>query len=275
MGYRSSMRLGFTLPFADLDGGPLRPSSWSDAGRTAERLGYSSVWAFDAVGRGFMLPDPLMALAAVGAATEKVELGTGIMQLPIRNVMEVAHRLFTLEVTVPGRILFGVGPGSTATDFAVFGGSYPDRFVTFDRQWDQLRQLVAEGRLDDVNLHAWPQTLGRPTLMLAGWRGRWVQRAATESAGWIASGAYADDVQLADGLERYRALGGERAVVTNVQAGEDLEPLIERVNHLANIGFDDVIVTDRAASVERMATIAAETLSTGAETISTKEPSDD
>ena len=75
------MRLGFALPFADLAGGPLQLGSWADAARTAEGLGYSSVWTFDAIGRGFMLPDPLMALAAAGAATERLELGTGIMQL--------------------------------------------------------------------------------------------------------------------------------------------------------------------------------------------------
>ncbi len=254
------MRLGFALPFGDLAGGPLGPESWADAARTAEELGYSSVWTFDAVGRGFMLPDPLMALAAAGAACEGLELGTGIMQLPIRNVVEVAHRLFTLEVLAPGRVLFGVGPGSTEVDFSVYGGSYDDRFDTFEQQWAELQALVADGRLGDRDLNAWPQTLGGPALMLAGWRGGWVQRAAGESSGWIASGMYADDAQLAEGLARYRDAGGRRAVVTNVQAAEDLGPVIDRINHLGDIGFDDVVAIDMTASADRMAAIAAGTL---------------
>ena len=254
------MRLGFALPFGDLAGGPLRPDTWADAARTAEQLGYTSVWTFDAVGRGFMLPDPLMALAAAGAATERLELGTGIMQLPIRNVVEVAHRLLTLEILTPGRILFGVGPGSTEADFSVYGGDYGARFDTFEQQWAELQALVADGRLGDRDLNAWPATLGGPSLMLAGWRGGWVQRAAAESAGWIASGMYADDAQLADGLARYRDAGGARAVVTNVQAAEDLGPVIERINHLSDIGFDDVVAIDFTASVDRMATIAERTI---------------
>lgn len=254
------MRLGFALPFGDLAGGPLQPASWADAARTAEQLGCSSVWTFDAIGRGFMLPDPLMALAAAAAATERIELGTGIMQLPIRNVVEVAHRLFTLEILAPGRVLFGVGPGSTESDFAVYGGSYAERFDAFDRQWTELRALVADGRLGDRDLHAWPQTLGGPALMLAGWRGGWVQRAATESGGWIASGMYADDPQLAEGLQRYRDAGGQRAIVTNVQAAEDLGPVIDRINHLGDIGFDDVVAIDFTASVDRMAAIAEGTI---------------
>lgn len=250
------MRLGFALPFADLDGGPLGPTSWADAAQTAEAMGYSSVWTFDAVGRGFMLPDPLMALAAAGAATDRIELGTGIMQLPIRNVVEVAHRLFTLEITTPGRVLFGVGPGSTEADFVVYGASFGDRFETFERQWGELQGLVAEGRLGSRDLNAWPQTLGGPSLMLAGWRGGWVERAARESDGWIASGMYADDAQLADGLARYRDAGGGRAIVTNVQAGDDLAPVIDRIEHLGEIGFDDVVAIDFTASADRMAAMA-------------------
>lgn len=59
------MRLGAALPIADLSGGSLKPGSMARAAKIIERLGYSSIWSFDAVGRGFMLPDPLMGLAAL------------------------------------------------------------------------------------------------------------------------------------------------------------------------------------------------------------------
>lgn len=254
------MRLGYALPFQDLAGGPLGPSSWANAARTAEQSGYASVWTFDAVGRGFMLPDPLMALSAAAAATTTVELGTGIMQLPIRNVVEVAHRLLTLEIMAPGRVLFGVGPGSTEVDFEVYGGDFGGRFETFEAQWADLQVLVREGSLDGRDLNAWPAALGGPTLMLAGWRGSWVERAAGEAAGWIASGMYSTDQQLADGLGRYRDAGGTRAIVTNVQAGEDLGPVIDRINHLGELGYDDVVTIDFTPSSERMAIIAAGTV---------------
>ncbi len=257
------MRLGFALPFADLGGGPLGPTTWADAARVAEDLGYSSVWTFDAVGRGFMLPDPLMALAMAASATDQIELGTGIMQLPIRNVVEVAHRLLTLEVISPDRVLFGVGPGSTETDFTVYGGDYSARFKTFEDQWAELQMLVSSGALDGRDLNAWPQVLGGPTLMLAGWRGEWVERAASESAGWIASGMYATDEELAGALARYRNAGGTRAIVTNVQAGDDVGPVIERINHLGSIGFDDVVVIDLQATQQRMQQLAEQTVGAG------------
>ena len=57
-----------------------------------------------------------------------------------------------------------------------------------------------------------------------------------------------------------RAAGGGRAVVTNVQAADDLGPVIERINHLGALGFDDVVAIDFTASTERMAAIAEGTL---------------
>lgn len=249
------MRLGAALPVTDLAGGPLGPNSLADAARTIEQLGYSSIWTFDAVGRGFILPDPLMALVAAAGATERVELGTGIMQLPIRNVAEVAHRLFTLELTAPGRVLFGVGPGSTKADFEAFGGNFAKRFEIFEQQWADLQTWVRDGALDERNLSPWPSVVGGPTLMLAGWRGRWVERAAADSSGWIASAVYADDDQLADGIGRYRDGGGQRAIVTNIQVGKDLGPTIDRLARLSELGFDDAVVLDLTPSEERLAAI--------------------
>jgi len=265
------MRLGAALPFAAFGGGPPGVNSFAEAATAIEELGYSSIWTLDAVGRGFMLPDPLMALTVVAGATERVELGTGIMQLPIRNVVEVAHRVFTLELVAPGRVLFGVGPGSTARDFEVFANDsgdrsadrssdrltdrFSDRFADFDRQWSELQQWVRDGKVGERDLSPWPAVLGGPTLMLAGWRGRWVERAAAESQGWIASAVYADDDQLADGIARYRAGGGQRAVVTNIQVGEDLAPTLNRLARLAAMGFDDAVVLDLTPSRERLEAI--------------------
>ena len=246
------MRLGCALPLADLTVSGRGAGAFGANARLVEDLGFSSLWTFDAVGRGFLLPDPLMALTAAATTTETIELGTGIMQLPIRNVAEVAHRVFTLQMAAPGRVLFGVGPGSTAADFDAFGGSYTDRFRTFDDQWTELQIWIADGRVGDRTLAGPREPADRPALMLAGWRGGWVERAATEAQGWIASAMNPDDETLADAIRRYRAAGGERAVVTNIQPGDDLGPTIDRLHRLAEMGFDDATVFDVQPTVERL-----------------------
>ncbi len=253
------MRLGAALPAIGLSGGPLSNTDIPTAARAIEAAGYSSIWVFDAVGRGFVLPDPLMALTAVAAVTDEVELGTGIVQLPIRNVAEVAHRALTLELMAPGRLLFGVGPGSTEADFGAFGHAdgFRSRFATFDRQYAELQTWLADGALDDRNLSPWPQTVGTVRLALAGWRGRWVERAATDSSAWIASAANADNATLADAIVRYRDAGGERAIVTNVQANADIGQTLERLSQLGELGFDDAIVFDLAPNEDRYGEVFA------------------
>jgi alkanesulfonate monooxygenase SsuD/methylene tetrahydromethanopterin reductase-like flavin-dependent oxidoreductase (luciferase family) len=247
------MRLGSTLPLADLRTGHLTPRGLAHNARTLEELGYESIWTFDAVGRGFMLPDPLMALTVVATATELVEFGTGVLQLAIRNTAEVAHRALTLHQLAGGRFLFGVGPGSTRADFDVFAKAYEDRFERFELQLAELREWLGDGAVGGRSLSPWRAARGGPSIVLAGWRGRWIERAAAEAQGWIASAANTDDAALADAIERFRAAGGKRAIVTNVQVGNDLGRAVDRLQHLADLGFDDAVVLDQSPSLDRLA----------------------
>ncbi len=253
------MRIGAAVLPARLGGGAPEPDVLAETCRTIERLGYDSIWVFDAVGRGMMLPDPLMTLTVAATVTEGVELGTGVLQVPIRNVPELAYRILTLHLLAGERLLLGLGPGSTEADFATFteADHYAERFARFRRELPALRHWLATGDDPDGSgrsLSPWPAVAGGPAVLLAGWRGRWVEEAAA-SAGWIASAMYADDAQLADGLARFRAAGGTRAIVTNVQVGDDIGPAIERLRHLAALGFDDAVVVDRLASEDRLGAI--------------------
>lgn len=259
------MRLGAALTGTPIGGGPVGPSTLADSARLLERLGYRSLWVFDAVGRGFMLPDPLMALTVAATVTgEETELGTGVLQLPIRNPAEVAHRVLTLHLLAGPRLLLGVGPGSTEADFTTFSGpdgiqaAFDDRFARFDRQLAALRSFLTTGAEGGRDLSPWPATAGGPDLYLAGWRGRWVERAATGSAGWIASATYADDDTLADAIDRFRRSGGRRAIATNLRVEEDPGPTIERLGRLAEMGFDDAVVVDPTPTEERLALVRAE-----------------
>ena len=252
------MRLGAALSPVPLGGGEPTATSLADTCRTIEELGYDSIWVFDAVGRGFMLPDPLMALTVAATVTERPELGTGVLQVPIRSTPELAHRILTLHLLAGERLLLGVGPGSTETDFTTFdnGARFSDRFSVFRQELAHLRQWLetGDGPNGTTSLSPWPAVRGGPEVYLAGWRGRWVEEAAS-SGGWIASAAYADDDQLADGLARFRGAGGTRAIVTNVQADTDLQPVIERLRGLAAMGFDDAVVMDRVPTIDRLSAI--------------------
>ena len=73
------MKLGAIL-------GPIKtPSDASELRVKAanlEKAGYESLWAVQAIGRGFTVTDPLITLC-VAATVTKCELGTAILQLPL------------------------------------------------------------------------------------------------------------------------------------------------------------------------------------------------
>lgn len=247
------------LPATDPGGRPLTSRSFADGARRIEECGFDGAWVFDAIGRGFVLPDPLTALAVAATATERIELGTCILQLGIRNPVEVAHRVMTTHLVCGERLSLGVGAGSSRPDFHAFGRSYDDRFSRLGHELDVVRRLLHGGPVDGIDLTPWEATLGGPPVLIGSWTsGTWITRAATEFDGWIASGARGGG--LAEGVARYRDAGGERAVLTNVTVdldavgGHDVpadEPFSlrcgpaearSRLRWAADLGFSDVVL---------------------------------
>lgn len=234
------MRLGALLgPIVD----PSVSSTLADQARVYAGEGFESLWSAQAIGRGFMFTDPLVALTVAAAVTERVEIGTAVLQVPLYHPVDLAHRIFSLMQICGDRLILGVGAGSTAKDFEAFGRDYESRFSDFNTQIKALRTLFATGRLDDVDLSLWPNLVGGPRLFLGSW-GNGVERAAWRYDGWIASGAYRSPEEVISALDRYRAAGGGRAIVSTIQlnAKTDMSQMRDVLKHYADAGFDDAVL---------------------------------
>jgi F420-dependent oxidoreductase-like protein len=72
--------------------------------KEAERLGFDSVWTAEAYGSDAVTP-----LAWIGAHTEKIRLGTAVMQLPGRSPANTAMTAMTLDALSGGRFILGLG----------------------------------------------------------------------------------------------------------------------------------------------------------------------
>ena len=70
----------------------------------ADRLGYHAVWTAEAYGSDCVTP-----LAWIGALTERIKLGTAIMQMPARTPAMTAMTAITLDQLSGGRVLLGLG----------------------------------------------------------------------------------------------------------------------------------------------------------------------
>jgi F420-dependent oxidoreductase-like protein len=159
--------------------------SWNDARAAAQamdRLGYHSVWFNDHL-YGVPMPSiPIMeawtALSAVGAVTERVELGTLVTPIGFRNPALLAKMAATLDNISNGRVIVGLGSGWFAQEFSGYGIDFPpvqDRLRQLEegialmrRMWSE-EQVTFAGRYyktDDV--YCAPKPVRPPPILIGG-----------------------------------------------------------------------------------------------------------
>ncbi len=233
------MRLGALLTVTDGS----HPRQLADQARDLEAAGFSSIWSAQAMGRGFMMVDPLLALTAAATVTEQAELGTAILQLPLYNASDIALKAFSLQLLSGNRLLLGVGAGSTEADYQVHRQDFKTRFKVFEERLQQLRDTFADGSANGGNLAPPEPVRGGAPLFFGTW-GKNVARAANEFDGWIASGMHRTPEECAQALQGYRTAGGQRAVVSTIiiTPDTDLAEMRDRLSGYADAGFDDAVV---------------------------------
>ncbi|MBI4730403.1 MAG: LLM class F420-dependent oxidoreductase [Acidobacteria bacterium] len=108
------MRLGLNLGYWGL-----LPVDPVEMALEADRLGFHSVWTAEAYGS-----DALVPLVWIAAKTERVNLGTGIMQMPARAPSATAMAAATLDILSGGRMLLGLGASGPQVAEGWYGQPY-------------------------------------------------------------------------------------------------------------------------------------------------------
>ena len=87
----------------------------------AEALGYDSLWVQEQMVGDASILEPVTLLTYAAALTSKVRLGTAVLLTVIRNPVELAKTLATLDQLSAGRLIVGVGIGGPQTPHEIFG----------------------------------------------------------------------------------------------------------------------------------------------------------
>jgi F420-dependent oxidoreductase-like protein len=93
------MRLGLNLGYWGSS-----PVDYVALAKEADRLGYHSVWTAEAYGS-----DAISPLVWLAAQTEKINVGTAIMQMTARAPVVAAMTAATIDLLTGGRMLAGIG----------------------------------------------------------------------------------------------------------------------------------------------------------------------
>jgi alkanesulfonate monooxygenase SsuD/methylene tetrahydromethanopterin reductase-like flavin-dependent oxidoreductase (luciferase family) len=268
------MRLGIHMPLLDGETGkPLNNKGLTARAQAIEAAGIDGIWIGDGLG-AISRPDPLMWLLVAAAATERIEVGTCIYQVPLRHPAELAQRLITLQALCEGRFTLGVGSGSGANGYRTVGREedFERRFKLLNEDLVLIRKLCNGETVDGVNLHPWESTLGGVPIVIGAWSSDvWVRRAAQVYDGWMCSGSFGRSKaaghettfnSMRANIQRFRDYGGKRAMVSSILVDlnepeshlADDEPFnlfcgpesaAERLGKLEEMGYDDVLLVKR------------------------------
>ncbi len=132
----TQIKLGYSTGY--WSAGP--PRGALEAIQEAERLGFDSVWTAEAYGS-----DALTPLAWWGAHTERIRLGTGIIQLSARTPAATAMAAITLDHLSGGRFILGLGASGPQVVEGWYGQPYPRPLARTREYVDVIRRIAARG----------------------------------------------------------------------------------------------------------------------------------
>ncbi|WP_433223275.1 LLM class flavin-dependent oxidoreductase [Dactylosporangium sp. CS-047395] len=269
-----------SVPLSILDLAPI--SSGSDAGaalrasvavaRRAETAGYSRYWVAEHhFAAGVASAAPAVLIALIAAATDRIRVGSGAVQVGYQTPLSVVERFGLVDAVYPGRVDLGLGrsggkptPVTETADRVVDGLLIPAPFdfstlaggprfaaygallrqpgatpAPFAEIVDDIQALIA-GTLtrDGFDLHATPGEGAKTELWILGSSGGESARVAGERGLPFAANYHVAPSNVLEAVESYRAAFRPSAVLDRpyvlVSADVLAAPTEAQAHHLAS-----------------------------------------
>jgi probable F420-dependent oxidoreductase len=201
--------------FLPVSGAACTRQGLTHAAQTAERLGFTTVWAADRIiipwkieteyayswSNSFIVPpekpflESMTALAFLAGATETIKLGVSVLVTTYRDPVHWAKVAATIDWLSEGRFILGVGIGWMEEEFAALGrrAAYRNRAHVAEEQLDIARNLFTEAHCthhgehysyDDIAFY--PKAYDAPIPVWCGGESRGAQRrAGTHGDAWF------------------------------------------------------------------------------------------
>jgi len=148
---RRPLRVGVQLPEVE------REVRWPETlamARAAEAIGLDSLWVGDhLLYRSARRPargpwEAFSVLAALAAATQRIQLGPLVAATSFRAPALLAKMATTVDEISGGRLILGLGAGWNETEYRAFGFPFDQRVARFEEAFTIVRTLLREGRID-------------------------------------------------------------------------------------------------------------------------------
>lgn len=209
----------------------------------ADRLGFDSV-AFTEhhLVNCLMNPAPLQFAVKVAALTERIDIMTAVVVLPLHDMRILAGEVVVADTLTDGRLLLGVGRGAFRYEMERLGVPMEETRARFDESLDVLQALLTREevawdgqfyRFEPITIMPRPVRPGRPPIMMAVMQPEGIRAC-------VKRGFHIQTTPLAGNDELFRsqvdAFTGARDELG--PAGADLTLSLSRVAHLTTSARD-------------------------------------
>ncbi|HXH10373.1 MAG TPA: LLM class flavin-dependent oxidoreductase [Alphaproteobacteria bacterium] len=193
----TTVRCGIAIP-QDFIGGPLHPDSLRAFLTRAEILGYESAWVQEQIVGTVPILEPVTVLTYAAALTRTMRLGTSVMVFNLRNPIQLAKSLTSLDHLSQGRLTVGIGIGGQTSEYAAFGLTPERRVRRFVEGIEVMKALWTEPavkyageiwRLEGISQEPKPVQQPHPPLWFGARQPAALRRAVRLGDGFMGAGS--------------------------------------------------------------------------------------
>ncbi len=188
---------GIAVPQVFFDG-PIDMPLIERWAKRAEALGYESLWTQEAITGSVPILEPVSLLSYLAAITDRVRLGTSVIVAPLRNPVQLAKSLGSLDHMSAGRLVVGLGLGGNPNYTQPFGISPEKRVRRFTEIIDVMKALWTQPeahfqgefwQLDGIKMEPKPLQKPHPPIWLGARHNNALKRAVRYADGWMGAGS--------------------------------------------------------------------------------------
>ncbi len=215
--------------------------------------------------------ETIATLSFMASITQKVQLGTSILLVPLREPFVLAKQIATLDSLSAGRVMIGVGIGWNKKEFELLGYDFKNRRKTIAENLDVMRKMWSGQFINQGYLcEPMPYSENGPPILIGGQSDGAIQRVAAIGDGWhpvgISAKEYEAGMQKITSIEKHDYIWSLRI---NFAANKDIEShytgtdggprlrlvgstdkIISKIQEYKEIGIEHLVLDIRADSKE-------------------------
>ena len=194
---KSGLKVGIALPQGFRDGA-IDLNLVREYAQQAEAAGFDDLWTMEQITGRHAFLEPVTLLAYLSSITQRIRLGTAVLVTNLRNPLQLAKAVTTVDHLSGGRLTLGIGLGTNTRLYGAYGlpperrvARFVESIAVMKALWTQESATI-EGeywQLAGVPMQPKPLQKPHPPLWFGAHNEAAQRRAIRHGDGWMGAGS--------------------------------------------------------------------------------------